>query len=67
MNYEMSVWAGLFAPKGTPPEVIAKLADALGKALDEPAVARWSPSSAARYQPRPSATRLHSTVLFDPK
>ena len=24
VNYEMSVWAGLFAPKGTPPEVIAK-------------------------------------------
>ena len=38
VNYEMSVWAGLFAPKGTPPEVIAKLADALDKALDEPAV-----------------------------
>ena len=38
VNYEMSVWAGLFAPKGTSPEVIAKLADALDKALDEPAV-----------------------------
>ena len=38
VSYEMSVWAGLFAPKGTPPEVIAKLADALDKALDEPAV-----------------------------
>jgi tripartite-type tricarboxylate transporter receptor subunit TctC len=34
----MSVWAGLFAPKGTPPEVIARLADALDKALDEPVV-----------------------------
>ena len=38
VNYEMSVWAGLFAPKGTPPEVIARLADALTKALDEAAV-----------------------------
>jgi putative tricarboxylic transport membrane protein len=38
VNYEMSVWAGLFAPKGVPPEVIAKLADALDKALDEPVV-----------------------------
>src|SRR3984957_19020158 len=38
VNYEMSVWAGLFAPKGVPPEVIAKLADALDKALDEPSV-----------------------------
>src|SRR5712671_2137519 len=34
VNYEMSVWAGLFAPKGVPPEVIARLADALDKALD---------------------------------
>jgi tripartite-type tricarboxylate transporter receptor subunit TctC len=38
VNYQMSVWAGLFAPKGVAPEVIAKLADALDKALDEPVV-----------------------------
>ena len=38
VNYEMSVWSGLFAPKGVPPEVIAKLADALDRALDEPVV-----------------------------
>jgi tripartite-type tricarboxylate transporter receptor subunit TctC len=38
LNYEMSIWAGLFAPKGTSPEVIARLADALDKALDESAV-----------------------------
>jgi tripartite-type tricarboxylate transporter receptor subunit TctC len=39
VNYEMSVWSGLFAPKGVPPQVIAKLADALDKSLDEPVVA----------------------------
>jgi tripartite-type tricarboxylate transporter receptor subunit TctC len=38
VNYQMSVWAGLFAPKGVPPEVIARLADALDRALDEPVV-----------------------------
>jgi tripartite-type tricarboxylate transporter receptor subunit TctC len=38
VDYEMSVWAGLFAPKGVAPEVVAKLADTLDKALDEPAV-----------------------------
>jgi len=38
VNYEMSIWAGLFAPKGVPPEVVARLADALDKALDEPVV-----------------------------
>jgi tripartite-type tricarboxylate transporter receptor subunit TctC len=38
VNYQMSVWSGLFAPKGVSPELIAKLADALDKALDEPNV-----------------------------
>jgi len=38
VNYEMSIWAGLFAPKGVPPEVVSKLSDALDKALDEPVV-----------------------------
>ena len=37
--FEMSIWAGLFAPKDTPAEVVAKLAEALDKALDEPSVA----------------------------
>jgi tripartite-type tricarboxylate transporter receptor subunit TctC len=34
----MSIWAGIFAPKGTPKETIAKLAAALDKALDDPLV-----------------------------
>jgi tripartite-type tricarboxylate transporter receptor subunit TctC len=38
VNYEMSIWAGLFAPQGIPPEIVAKLADALDKALDDPVV-----------------------------
>jgi tripartite-type tricarboxylate transporter receptor subunit TctC len=38
INYQMSVWSGLFAPKGVPLEVIAKLADALDQALDDPGV-----------------------------
>jgi tripartite-type tricarboxylate transporter receptor subunit TctC len=38
INYEMSIWAGIFAPKGAPPDVVAKLANALDKALDDPSV-----------------------------
>jgi tripartite-type tricarboxylate transporter receptor subunit TctC len=38
VNYEMNIWSGMFAPKGTPKEVVDKLAGALDKALDEPAV-----------------------------
>ena len=38
VNYEMSVWAGLFAPKGVSPEIIARLSDALDRAPDEDVV-----------------------------
>jgi tripartite-type tricarboxylate transporter receptor subunit TctC len=35
----MSIWAGIFAPKGTPKPIVDKLAAALDKALDDPRVA----------------------------
>jgi tripartite-type tricarboxylate transporter receptor subunit TctC len=38
VNYQMSIWAGIFAPRGTPEPIVAKLGDALDKALDDPAV-----------------------------
>jgi len=38
INYYMSIWAGIFAPKGTPKEIVAKLANALDRALDDPSV-----------------------------
>ncbi len=34
-GYEVSAWNAVFAPKATPKEVAAKLADALDKALDD--------------------------------
>lgn len=34
-SYQVSAWNAVFAPKGTPPEVVGKLADALSKALDD--------------------------------
>ncbi len=40
VNYQMSIWAGMFAPKGTPKEVVQKLSIALDKALDDPAVVK---------------------------
>jgi len=59
VNYEMSIWAGLFAPKGVPPEVVAKLADALDKALDEPVVretiAKLGGSIPAKDERKPAA------------
>jgi tripartite-type tricarboxylate transporter receptor subunit TctC len=38
IDYEMSIWAGMFAPKGTPKDVVDKLAHALDQALDDPGV-----------------------------
>jgi tripartite-type tricarboxylate transporter receptor subunit TctC len=40
IKYDMNIWAGIFAPKGVPKEVVDKLAAALDKALDDPAVAK---------------------------
>ena len=40
INYQMSIWAGIFAPKGTPKEIITKLAATLDKALDDASVRR---------------------------
>jgi len=34
-GYEVSAWNAVFAPKGTPKEIAAKLSDALDKALDD--------------------------------
>ncbi len=39
-DYTLSIWSAMYAPKGTPKDIIAKLAAALDKALDDPAVAR---------------------------
>jgi tripartite-type tricarboxylate transporter receptor subunit TctC len=38
VDYQMSIWAGIFAPKGTPRATIDKLAVALDQALDDPGV-----------------------------
>jgi putative tricarboxylic transport membrane protein len=39
LDYQMSIWAGIFAPRGTPKPIVDKLAAALDKALDDPGVA----------------------------
>jgi tripartite-type tricarboxylate transporter receptor subunit TctC len=38
VDYQMSIWAGIFAPKGTPKPIVDRLAFALDKALDDPTV-----------------------------
>ncbi len=38
-GFQLNIWSAIYAPKGTPKDVIAKLAAALDKALDDPATA----------------------------
>ncbi|MBV9348590.1 MAG: tripartite tricarboxylate transporter substrate binding protein BugD [Pseudolabrys sp.] len=38
-DFKLNIWSAIYASKGTPKEIVAKLADALDKALDDPATA----------------------------
>ncbi len=38
-SFQLNIWSGIYAPKGTPKEIVAKLADALDKTLDDPVTA----------------------------
>jgi len=59
IDYDMSIWAGIFAPKGAPAPVIDKLADALDKALDDASVRdrlnKLGGSIPAKAERRPAA------------
>jgi len=35
-SFQLNIWSAIYAPKGTPKDIVAKLAAALDKALDEP-------------------------------
>jgi tripartite-type tricarboxylate transporter receptor subunit TctC len=39
-EFKLSIWSAMFAPKGTPKDIVAKLAGALDQALDDPALAK---------------------------
>ena len=59
----MSIWAGIFAPKGTPPAIVAKLADALDKALDDDGVKQRINSLGGSIPGKRSARRRRSTPM----
>jgi tripartite-type tricarboxylate transporter receptor subunit TctC len=37
-KFKISIWSAIFAPRGTPKDVVAKLSDALDKTLDDPSI-----------------------------
>jgi len=40
-NFEVVSWSGMFAPKGTPPEVVLRLNKAMNEALADPEIIRY--------------------------
>jgi tripartite-type tricarboxylate transporter receptor subunit TctC len=56
LDYRMSIWAGIFAPKGTPKQALDKLAAALAKALDDPTVEKRLSQLGGSIPPRHERT-----------
>lgn len=50
-NFEMSVWHGLYAPKGTPAPVVSEISEALQAALKEPTVVQKFAELGAQVPP----------------
>lgn len=56
-DFDVNIWSGLFAPKGTPKEIVDKLGAVLAKALSDPAVKEFATKSAIIYAAQsPEAT-----------
>lgn len=48
-DFDVSIWSGLFAPKGTPKEIVDKLGAALARALEDPSVKDFAGKSSIMY------------------
>jgi tripartite-type tricarboxylate transporter receptor subunit TctC len=68
-GFEVAIWHGLYAPKGTPKPVIDKLAGALQQALRDPLVttrfAELGTEPVAGAGARPEALRAHLAAQID--
>ena len=67
-NLQVSVWHGLYTPKGTPPEAVARLTQSLQSALADPELAAklaelgTAPSPAADATPEALKAKLESEI-----
>lgn len=55
-GFDMKVWHGVYAPKGTPPDAVAKLTAALQAALKDPAVVKRMQDLGAEIVPASKQT-----------
>jgi tripartite-type tricarboxylate transporter receptor subunit TctC len=64
-GFELSVWHGLFAPKGTPPAVVQKLSAALKAALKDPdLIARFNAISTDTVAPERATPEVAQRTLI---
>jgi tripartite-type tricarboxylate transporter receptor subunit TctC len=68
-GFELSVWHGVYAPKGTPKEVVNKLSSALQYAVNDPTVKQrlsdLSTDPVAQNRATPEALRAHLKAEID--
>ena len=68
-GFELSVWHGVYAPKGTPREIVNKLSGALQAAVKDPSVkqrlADLSTDPVAENRATPEALRAHLKAEID--
>jgi tripartite-type tricarboxylate transporter receptor subunit TctC len=68
-NFEVTIWHGLYAPKGTPKPVVDKLASALQSALADPVVKQrfgeLGTEPVAKERATPAALRAHLKAEVD--
>ena len=60
-GFEVKAWVGLFAPKGTPPAIVAKINQDLGKVLAEPDIKEKF--AGFGFEPFPSAPAAVTTLM----
>jgi tripartite-type tricarboxylate transporter receptor subunit TctC len=64
MDFKLDAWVALFAPAGTPDEIVARLSDALASSLDAPEVHARAAQAGVTARPMVAA-ELGRTVLRD--
>jgi tripartite-type tricarboxylate transporter receptor subunit TctC len=61
IDYESDIWWGLFAPRGLPPEILARLNTEANAALGDPEMAKLLQTEGAR--PSPATPQAFSEIL----
>jgi tripartite-type tricarboxylate transporter receptor subunit TctC len=60
-DFLITVWHGMYAPKGTPPAVLAKLREAVGKSVEDPEIiARFKQLGTTVFPPQERTHEAHA-------